>query len=204
MSLFFWLGGRVVSERGLGKPPVSPVSSDRILSTARLGTHLIAYACSFLGPKSSLPAARLVGLTRLLADRWASPRALGPPFLLFPCPLTSVSPKWGLCSAEAPCFGLASHLLQCLLPAVLQMFPVVVIGQCPGLDSIPGMMLEGNVGSKLCVVRQPKANRCVPLLGGRTRKGKESLGLRVCQDKVRLKPHFLQAGSFSKLLCTQT
>lgn len=183
MSVLFWLRGRVVSELGLGKPPVSLISGDRILSTIRLGTHLIAYACSFLGPKSSLPATRLVGLARLLADRWTSPRALGPPFFLLPCPLTPESPQWGLCSAAAPFFGLASHLLQRLLPAVLQMFPVAVIGQCPGLDSIPGMRLKGNIGSKLCVVREPKANSCVPLLGGRTRKGKESLGLRVCQDR---------------------
>ena len=93
------------------------------------------------------------------------------------------SPQWVLCSAAAPCFGLASHLLQRLLPAVLQMFLVAVIGQCPGLDSIPGRRLEGNVGSKLCVVRGPKANSCGPLLRGRTRKGRESLGLRVCQDR---------------------
>lgn len=98
-------------------------------------------------------------------------------------PLTPASPQWGLCSAAAPYFGLASHLLQRLLPAVLQMFPVAIIGQCTGLDSISGMRLEGNVGSKLCVVRRPKANSCVPLLEGRTRKGKENLGLTVCQDR---------------------
>lgn len=68
-------------------------------------------------------------------------------------------------------------------------------------DSIPGMRLKGNIGSKLCVVREPKANSCVPL-GGKNQEGKKVLGLRVCQDRglCTLNFHFLQAGSFSKLL----
>lgn len=110
--------------------------------------------------------------------------------------------------------GWASRLLQRLLPggslqpptrSVLQMLLLAVRVHSPGLDSTPGMRLEGNVGIKLCVWSGDPGPTAVHLSGSGLGVGENQEGNRMLgpegwpgQGSVHLKPHFLQVGSFFK------
>lgn len=72
--------------------------------------------------------------------------------------------------------------------SVLQMLLVAVNVRSPGLDPTPGMRLEGNVGSKLCVVRVPRANSCAPHGGWGDRDGDIRPESLLGQGSVHPKP----------------